>query len=188
MNIFVSKGLTTLGEMMVDRSDTDYANFINGYSIADIKSIVSHKQVFALDYNNRLRIIFHIASRFKIADIKKMFDDPFEIYIVVVRQKMTTTNLKTINEIKKDIQVFELKELQFNISRHMLVPKHELVKNPVIIASLIETFNTKSKSQFPSILKTDAMARYINAKPGQFVKITRYSPTSGFHHVYRSCI
>jgi DNA-directed RNA polymerase subunit H (RpoH/RPB5) len=42
-----------------------------------------------------------------------------------------------------------------------------------------------SASQFPYILATDAIAKEIGAKPGDFVRITRASETAGSSTYYR---
>ncbi len=189
MNNMIDKAMVTLAEMMDDRKNPDLALFVRSYTPDKIKAIASFNQVFTLDMDQQLRIIFHIAYRFKIADIRKYFDNPiFDSYIVIVREKITTVNIKTINEINKDIQIFEMKELQFNITKHVMVPKHELINNESDIADIVTRFNIKSKSQLPFILKTDPVARYMNAKPGNVVKIIRFSPTSGEYILYRCCV
>ena len=44
---------------------------------------------------------------------------------------------------------------------------------------------SSSPSQFPFILVTDPLAKEVGAKPGDFVKITRQSETSGSSVYYR---
>ncbi len=89
-----------------------------------------------------------------------------------------------------DIQVFQLKELQFNITRHVLVPKHELLgwdkENEV--ETILESYQLKSRYQLPLILKSDPVAKYLNAKPGNLVRVIRSSPTSGQYVLYRCCM
>ncbi len=66
-------------------------------------------------------------------------------------------------KIPSDYQVFQLRQLLFNISRHMLVPKHELINED----------NGQSRTQLPIILKTDPMAKYLYAKVGNLVRVTQ---------------
>jgi DNA-directed RNA polymerase subunit H len=71
----------------------------------------------------------------------------------------------------------------FDVSTHILVPKHELV-SPVEAATLTETYHA-TPSQFPYILTSDPVVKQVGAKPGDFVKITRRSETAGESAYYR---
>jgi DNA-directed RNA polymerase subunit H (RpoH/RPB5) len=56
------------------------------------------------------------------------------------------------------------------------------------VDALLKGLMVKSKAQLPSILESDAMARYIGARPGDVVRIERKSPTAGETVFYRHCI
>jgi DNA-directed RNA polymerase I, II, and III subunit RPABC1 len=84
--------------------------------------------------------------------------------------------------------VFDIKSLQFNISHHELVPKHEVIHDEAEVKDIVAKYSLKSKFQLPIILKTDAMAKYLGLKNGDVVKITRVSPTAGEYIVYRCCV
>jgi DNA-directed RNA polymerase I, II, and III subunit RPABC1 len=90
--------------------------------------------------------------------------------------------------MKLPIQIFEIRDLQFNISTHKLVPKHELITNPAEVDDIIKKYSLKTKFQLPIIFRTDAMAKYLNLKNGDVVKISRVSPTAGEYIVYRCCL
>ena len=49
---------------------------------------------------------------------------------------------------------------------------------------MVARFNA-SPSQFPYIQSTDAIAKEVGAKPGDFVRITRSSETAGSTVYYR---
>jgi DNA-directed RNA polymerase subunit H len=74
-------------------------------------------------------------------------------------------------------------ELPFKITDHLLVPKHELM-TPDEAAATLKRYNS-SPHEFPFILSTDAAAKSIGAKPGDFVKVTRASETAGETVYYR---
>lgn len=74
-------------------------------------------------------------------------------------------------------------ELPFKITDHHLVPKHELV-TPDESAEILKRYNA-SPHEFPFFLSTDAAAKSIGAKPGDFVKVTRSSETAGETVYYR---
>jgi DNA-directed RNA polymerase subunit H len=77
--------------------------------------------------------------------------------------------------------------LVMNPLNHVLVPKHEIVpedQHKELMASLLIT----SKSKFPEIkFHIDPIARCIGAIPGDIVKITRPSSSSGESIIYRVC-
>ena len=64
-----------------------------------------------------------------------------------------------------------------------MIPKHELLTKEES-AQVLARYNS-SPSQFPYILGTDAIAKEVGAKPGDFVRITRRSETSGTSTYYR---
>jgi DNA-directed RNA polymerase subunit H len=64
-----------------------------------------------------------------------------------------------------------------------LIPKHELLTKEESV-QILARFNS-SPSQFPYILGTDAIAKEIGAKPGDFIRITRRSETAGTSTYYR---
>jgi DNA-directed RNA polymerase subunit H len=74
-------------------------------------------------------------------------------------------------------------ELPFKITDHLLVPKHELMP-PDEAATILKKYNA-SPHEFPFVLSTDAAAKSIGAKPGDFVKVTRGSETAGETVYYR---
>ncbi len=74
-------------------------------------------------------------------------------------------------------------ELPFKITDHLLVPKHELMP-PNEAAAILKRYNA-SPHEFPFVLSTDAAAKSIGAKPGDFVKVTRASETAGETTYYR---
>ena len=88
---------------------------------------------------------------------------------------------------KLRVSFFSMYMLVVNPLKHTLVPKHELVpeeKHKELMASLYAT----SKTKFPEIkFHVDPIARCIGAVPGDIVKITRASASSGESIIYRVC-
>lgn len=90
----------------------------------------------------------------------------------------TTKNARTVKRRKIEEEV-----PPFKVSTHFLIPKHELLtreESEKVVASYNAT-----PGQFPYILTTDAIAKEIGAKAGDFVKITRKSETAGSSVYYR---
>lgn len=197
----VLKSLVILGEMIHDRKYSAWSKQIKDLDPLEVKKTAMLKHVFHFDVTEdeegndvkKLRILYAMQPKFKLIDIKKMIEDDFELTIIVLRDKISTTNMKSIEEIKKtigDIQVFHIKELQFNITRHYLVPRHELLgwDKEDEINKIISCYQVRGKNQLPVILKSDPVAKYYNAKQGNVFRIYRPSPTAGEYIFYRTCM
>jgi len=197
MGDLVFKSLKTIQEMMFDRGFIDWSQEIQKINLQEIKATIMQKHIFNIDVSDskatKLRILYALQPKFKISEIKKYLDDNFELTLIILREKISTTNMKSIDEIRKissDIQVFQIKELQFNITHHYLVPKHELIgwDKEDEIEKIVTQYQLKNRYQLPIILKSDPVARYLNAKSGNIIRVTRSSPTAGQYILYRCCM
>ena len=159
-------------------------------SDVELRAMVYETQVFDISVNNHMKIIYMLYPKFKIAEIRELIDETTQKVIIITKEALTPTHHKQYNEdfSALDSQFFTLKELQVNIAKHMLVPHHEIVHDHDIVAKIMTQFHVKSKNQFPILLKTDAMAKYINAKTGDLVRILHVSPSAGDYVSYRCCV
>lgn len=193
----VGTSYKTIMEMLADRQilTDEEMNVLKGFSSNELVAFAStSRQIFNLDIGDKVRIIYYL-NKFKTVDFKPFVEGgDFKLYIVVVAEKLTTNNMKTITEFEKNsevplvMQFFELRELQFNITKHVLVPKHEVIADEETINALVEKYNIRSRIHFPLILKSDPVAKYYGIKSGHLVKITRPSPSSGEYITYRCCV
>ena len=71
----------------------------------------------------------------------------------------------------------------FDVMKHELVPRHELLSDEEA-RGILERYGV-TPDQLPKILASDAVARAVRAKPGQIIQIKRKSPTAGEHVAYR---
>lgn len=74
----------------------------------------------------------------------------------------------------------------FNIFKHKLVPKHEILP-PEKAKALSEKYHIEPH-QLPRIKASDVAVIAVGAKPGDIIKITRKSSTAGKHIAYRLVI
>lgn len=183
------KSFNVIIEMLNDRG-MKFDIVPNQLQIQSFISNQSNKPGFEILLENKIRIIYYLSTKFKWSELKKFFesDESYPLTLLVVREKISQNNMKQISQLNIHIQIFMLKELQFNITKHDLVPKHELVNDPEEIKKIMDMLSIKSKNQLPIILKTDAMARWLNLRSGDIVKISRPSQTSGHYVVYRCCV
>lgn len=75
---------------------------------------------------------------------------------------------------------------EFDITKHSSVPKHELLDEKDRDETL-KKFGITLR-QLPRMLETDPMAKILNAKIGDVIRITRKSETAGESIYYRVVI
>jgi len=76
--------------------------------------------------------------------------------------------------------------MKVSLQDHVLVPKHEILKENEA-EELLRLLGV-SKEQLPKIKSTDPIVKEIGAKPGDIVKITRESLTANVSIFYRLVI
>jgi DNA-directed RNA polymerases I, II, and III subunit RPABC1 len=191
----IGQSYSVISEMLKDRDilTDDEQKMLTNYSQKEL-DVLRSKKMFNIDIGNKVRIIYNL-KRFQKAEIKTFIENAeFDLFMIILNEKLTTTNMKSITELEKqlekplNIEVFELKEVMFNITKHVLVPKHEVIRDQDKISKIVEDYNVKSVHHFPVILKTDPISKYYGIKPGNLVKVTRVSPSSGEYVVYRCCV
>jgi DNA-directed RNA polymerase I, II, and III subunit RPABC1 len=182
----------TLKEMLKDQ-DCDISN-IEHLSKDELTSLQKEgDHMFQIEVSNTMKIVYYLNNKFKVSDLRKYLqpvdDRVFTDIVLVFKEKINNFNPKNVDELNNvNLQIFMIKELMYNISKHVLVPKHEAIRDSDAIVDIVATYSLKSKLQFPIILKTDPMVRYLNVQPGQLVKITRNSPSCGDNILYRCCV
>ena len=78
------------------------------------------------------------------------------------------------------------KEIIVDISKHIFIPKHKILKESEI-KIILETYNI-SRSQLPSITIKDPMAQKIGAELNSIIEIIRSSPHAGEYKYYRRVV
>jgi len=75
---------------------------------------------------------------------------------------------------------------EFDIAKHSLVPRHELL-DAKQKEDVMKSYGITLR-QLPRMLETDPMAKVLQAKPGDVIRITRKSDTAGESVYYRVVI
>jgi DNA-directed RNA polymerase subunit H (RpoH/RPB5) len=87
------------------------------------------------------------------------------------------------------IVIFNIKRLQFNIRKHVLVPKVVRILSETEMDALKLQYGIQSwRQEIPEISRYDPLAMAIFLRPGQILYIERDSPTSIGGIYYRYCV
>lgn len=179
----------TVLEMISDRGGAETKS---EYGEEDIRQMARDRCTFAMAPSAEYLVVFHTSqTTAKKSDLFQDAPDRKGLKIIAVfANKPQGTTIRAISGEAKtrgfEIEFFSLRELQFNVSRHMLVPKHEVI-GPSELKEVMKRHFLKSKMQLPGILETDPMSKYLAIKHGDVVKITRPSPNNGTSVFYRCC-
>ena len=175
-----SKVKTTLYEMLKDRNDKYVFKEIN-----DNILLAYHENDIILIYNCQEN-----KSGVKtITKLQQLVNEHKSSHVIFIYKHSITIFAK--NAIKEfsetyniHIEMFFVNELMFNVTKHILVPKHEILSDKEKQETMM-CLRCKDIKKFPQMLTTDPVARYFNMKKGQLVRITRPSETSGKYISYR---
>jgi DNA-directed RNA polymerase subunit H (RpoH/RPB5) len=85
------------------------------------------------------------------------------------------------------VVIHNIKRLQYNILKHSMVPKHEILTETQTM-DLMKQYNLNTVKQLPEISRFDPVSLMICMRPGQVCKITRKSQTSVVSDYYRVCV
>ena len=163
----------------------------------DQKEISSGKKCIVLYRLNRVK---NNLAKF-IADLANEESDDYipnvESYViyVIVLEPVNTADLfhaAAFNAISKKISIcfFQADSLVNDPRQHILVPKHELISkdDKNTIAELKKVLNIQSITNLPILrFHQDIQGRLLGAVPGDVIKITRASASSGVETIYRLC-
>ena len=128
----------------------------------------------------------------KIIDTEEGTFDPVTTEVIIITMEPVGANFHAMallchNQHKTKVRYFQAAAIINNPMKHILVPKHERLsveEEEPLLKSLYA-----KKSQLPLIrFHEDPIARMIGLMPGDIVKITRASPTSGECVGYRVCV
>jgi DNA-directed RNA polymerase I, II, and III subunit RPABC1 len=185
---------TTVLEMLYDR----------GYIVSDIENISFEE--FVIKYNNKnidifvnseiknekVYIHFHNEIKnFSKNDLKNIMQAIISKYndqdinlILILREKENSAISKELSkDTYKNVEIFLRKNMVFNVTKHVYVPKHIILTKDEEKELLDKYYTTKGK--LPKMPKSDPIAKYYGMKSEQICKIIRKSPEVGEYVYYR---
>lgn len=96
--------------------------------------------------------------------------------------------LKLVREtLHKEIVFYNINMLQYNVTKHTMVPKHERIFLEEEKEAIRTQHEIRSLNLLPLIPVGDPVVRAIGGQIDDIVKVTRYSADAGEHIVYRYC-
>jgi len=165
------KAIETLKEMIIQRGytiedqedqDEDDLQTITGTRLQNKK-------------NDKIIIFLTPIAKFNVDRVKEFVSILNTVHInhcICVYTDTVTSMAQKLIENTTDFQIelFTLRELQYNITKHVLVPIHICLTDEESVE-----FRKKFGTRFPVILKADPICKFYNFKRGDVIKIIRKS-------------
>jgi DNA-directed RNA polymerase subunit H len=167
--------------------------YYNFPSIGDNKSTKINKKSFI----DRIKKIYETKMIQQTDSIIIILNDSISESIVQINNtiniilqeeeiNMDHLNTKLKQNHFRNIYIFDIKSLLFNILNHEFVPRHDIIRDIDKIKEIYEENNCNDNT-LPIILRNDPVAKLKLCVPGDIVKITRTSKTTGKYTYYRIC-
>jgi len=184
MNSFTEKQLKNLRDMFEYRKYV----LIESHSIlTKYEDILLYKTNNNNNNNNIVCIKFVDVDKINVDNIRIFiaFLDKNDIQhgVIVCKNEPSIQVMKEIMTLSITFEIFHANQLNINISKHSLVPKHILLTYEE--AEQLKTEFGVGFAQFPKIKYNDAMARYIGAKVGDVIKIEKENVYVHYRYVIR---
>ena len=196
-----------LEQMRVQGFDVnDYSGFsvneVNTMKVNNQLDMILEKTTEDVDMKRKPKIYirYYLAKTLRPQNLQEMIDDLFNIeevlskqdtLFIVVKDEVNETLINTLKHIWEQDKIFiviqNLKRLQFNILKHVLVPPHRVLSSAEVIA-IKGRYNVMDDNQFPDISRFDPVAHAIGIRPGQVCEIIRPSKTAISAPYYRICM
>lgn len=187
---------------LLKRRGFDIKGYEN-YSYNELRTMSANKQLDMLLTNpkteKKVYVKYHLTTKIRppyvydyVEDLFNLEDilSPSDDLIIIIKDKINDTSLKLMKNLFIKDKVFctimTLKQLQFNILDHSLVPPHRILSE-VEVESIKENYNITQDSQFPEISRFDPVAQAIGMRPGEVCEIIRGSKTAITTKYYRLC-
>ena len=184
----------------------DYEGFsvneVNTMKVNNQLDMILEKTTEDVDMKRKPKIYirYYLAKTLRPQNLQEMIDDLFNIeevlgkqdtLFIVVKDEVNETLINTLKHIWEQDKIFiviqNLKRLQFNILKHVLVPPHRVLSSAEVIA-IKGRYNVMDDNQFPDISRFDPVAQAIGIRPGLVCEIIRPSKTAISAPYYRICM
>jgi len=163
----------------------NYAAFISQFpSAASNPSILN----FVCTKDNSLSIHFTTEDKLSKKTLESLSNEysaqGINSIILITNTKLNPACKALLKSIKLNVEHFLVEELQFNITKHHLVPHHRVM--PMDEQKELLGRLKCEIGNLPTILTTDPVCRFFGAKVGDVFEIRRNSQTAGTALYYRA--
>jgi DNA-directed RNA polymerase subunit H len=176
-----------------------------GFGINEVDAMFASNQLDMLvsnpTTNNKAYVHYSVSKKPNVANlVREMFHDNADSNfsmnkndtLIVIQEDEPNESLVSYlttlyNRDGIFVVVHALKRLQFNILKHMLVPKYRPLTETEK-AEIMKKFAISKNSQFPEIGRFDPVALALCVRPGDVCEITTPSPTAAQMVKYRVCV
>lgn len=193
----VVRAWDTVRKMLSDRG-VEVANRAVGD--LEIAALSDEHSTFGVAVNPDVVAVFHTAIQpLKKNDVFEAAGEAKHIVLVVntkssgasgASTKLNNATVKSLEQevakLQSTLEIWTLKEVQYDVSAHRLVPKHFKLPEAEV-EKVLQDLCVKNRALLPAISQSDPVARYMRLQPGDVVRIERPSPTSGRAIAYRCC-
>ena len=186
----------------LEKRGYDVENY-KGASVAQVHVMFQNTQLDMLvtnpDTGKKAYVKYHLGKSLRSNNIMDMIDDLFTLdsvlnkdddLIVIARDLSNDSMKKSLREIwskmKYLVTVIGLKQLQFNILEHDLVPPHRVLTSEET-SDIKKRYNIIDDSQLPDISRFSPVSLAIGIRPGEVCEIIRPSRTAITAPFYRIC-
>ena len=193
----------TLVEILTEKGykTDDYSTF----SINEVDAMYKNTQLDMLlthsTNSRKVYIKYYLkAKQIKKPDLDDIIEDLYFIenvltkedcLIIVTEDEPNDTIIAKINYLYDHDGIFivihNIKRLQYNILKHTLVPKANILSNAEV-ETLKQRFNLMSVKQLPEVSRFDPQSLAICLRPGEVCKYDRKSATALNTEYYRVCV
>jgi DNA-directed RNA polymerase I, II, and III subunit RPABC1 len=126
--------------------------------------------------NTQMCVFVTNATKFNVESIQEhisMMSKMNLTHSIIVYKDNATPVAKKIIDESQDliIELFHVDDLQYNLTKHTLVPLHELYAKKGSVKN--SEFKKKYSDKIPILLKNDPVSRFYGFQKGDIIKITR---------------
>ena len=179
---------TIITEMLDQRGYTEIKQ--HTYDLSSGTDADTQFDISCVDNTGRLVFIKFLLQRHKLLQSLKKYLSGFDDkdssikHIFILKKKQSNSFKKHCESL--NVETFKLDELKVNITKHALVPKHTLIRDPIKKEKILKKYNTnKNINSLPEMLITDPICRFYGGKCGDLFEIQRISPVTGKYISYR---
>ena len=186
----------------LEKRGFDVDNY-KGASIAQVHVMFQNSQLDMLvenpDTGRKAYVKYHLGKSLRSNNIMDMIDDLYTLdtiltkqddLIIIAKDPANDSMERHLRELwakmKYLITVIGLKQLQFNVLEHTLVPPHRVLTSEEA-AEIKKKYNIVDDSQLPDISRFSPVSLALGIRPGEICEILRPSKTAITAPFYRIC-